>query len=52
MAFLSCSLPQQEQVKAFNFLTRPRRFSQELEAGSNAGVAGETPNADALPKAS
>ena len=47
---LPCSFPQQEQIKAFNFFARPRRFTQELEARSDTGVAVEAPNADALPQ--
>ena len=47
---LACPLAQHEQVQAFDLLPRPRRPTQELQAGADARVAGEAANADLLAK--
>ena len=44
----SFNLTQHEQVKAFDLVTRPRRFAQKLQAGRHAGLALKAANRDAL----
>ena len=45
---LSFLFAQHEQVKAFDFVTRPRRFAQKLEARAHTGVVRETADLNAL----